>query len=125
MGWIVPPENKAQLPWVKVTSLNQCREILEKPHSKPRLFFKHSTRCNISTMVLNNFELEWNKSDNLCGLYFVDLLANGDVSIEIEKLTGVAHQSPQVIILSEEEIMYAATHSSISVDEIDLILKNA
>jgi bacillithiol system protein YtxJ len=124
MGWITPSVKAAQLPWEKVTSLDQCREILEKTKFKPILFFKHSTRCEISTMVLNNFEAAWNKSADLCALYFVDLLANRDVSLEVEKLTGVEHQSPQVIVLNKDEIVYTATHSSISVDEIDLILKN-
>ena len=124
MGWITSSENQTQLPWVKITSLEQCTEILENAKRKPALFFKHSKRCEISTMVLNNFQAEWGKSANLCTLYFVDLLANRDLSREIEKLTGVEHQSPQVIVVNDEGIIYTATHSSISVDAIDLTLNS-
>lgn len=124
MGWLNSSENHAELPWVKITSLEQLREIMENTKQKPALFYKHSSRCEVCTMVLNNFRAEWGKSDGLCTLYFVDLLANRDVSNEIERVTGVQHQSPQVIVLNEDKIMYTATHSSISIDAIDLTLNN-
>lgn len=124
MGWINSSENHAELPWVKITSLEQLREIMENTKQKPALFYKHSSRCEVCTMVLNNFRAEWDKSADRCTLYFVDLLANRDVSNEIERVTGVAHQSPQVIVLNGDKIMYTATHSSISIDAIDLTLNN-
>jgi bacillithiol system protein YtxJ len=44
----------------------------------------------------------------------LDLLRHRDISDEIAKITGVLHQSPQVIVLKNKEVVYAATHSGIS-----------
>ena len=74
-------------------------------------------------MSLNSFEREWTSGNELSGIYFVDLLRNRDVSNEIAAVTGVMHQSPQVIVLKGSEVIYDASHSSIEARRIESILK--
>ena len=45
--------------WQQLTDMNQLEQLKEQSFQAPVLFFKHSTRCSISTMVLNRFEREW------------------------------------------------------------------
>lgn len=120
-----PKTEKKQLPWIHVQSVDQLNEIVKTTFDKPVLLFKHSTRCGVSAMALNTFELTWSTENELCELYFVDLLNHRDVSNEIAELTGVRHESPQVIVLKGSEIVYDATHSSIDARRIESILKKA
>lgn len=113
-----------RLPWTDITSVEQLQEVLDQAKEHPVLLFKHSTRCSISTMTLNSFEQKWSSENELCQLYFVDLLRNRDVSNAIAAETGVSHQSPQAIVLKGEEVVYHASHSSIEVRAIEKILKN-
>lgn len=110
-------------PWVKISSIDQLNEILLNSTEKPLLLFKHSTRCGVSSMALNSFENYWTNDAGFCDLYLIDLLRHRDVSNEIEKLTGVVHQSPQVIVIREKDIIYDATHSAIDGRKIESILK--
>ncbi len=114
---------KLQLPWVSIESVSQLDEILQNTGELPIVLFKHSTRCSISTMVLNNFEQNWSLSEEACTLYYIDLLKFRDVSNRIEELTGIMHQSPQVIVIAEKEIIYDATHSSIDAKRIESAIK--
>jgi len=123
MGIFSRSSSKTSLPWTEILSVEQLHEVIGTTHEKPVLLFKHSTRCAISSMSLNSFEREWTSGNELSGIYFVDLLRNRDVSNEIAVVTGVMHQSPQVIVLKGSEVIYDASHSSIEASRIDSILK--
>lgn len=105
-------------PWNELTSIEQLKEIIANSTEQPIVLFKHSTRCSISTMALSRFQKEWNQENTSIGLYYLDLLNHREVSNEIAELTGVVHQSPQAILISNNEVKYTATHSSISATEI-------
>lgn len=112
-------------PWTSISSVEQLTEVIGTTKEKPVLLFKHSTRCSISSMALNSFESRWTSGNELCGIYFVDLIRHRDVSNEIASVTGVVHQSPQVVVLRGSEVIYDASHSGIDAREIESILKKA
>ena len=107
--------------WINIESVQQLNEILETNSDKIKLFFKHSTRCSISSMALKFFESDWkNNEEVVC--YFIDLIAYRDVSNALAHNTKVEHQSPQVIILNNNNVIYNASHQSIDADKILNIL---
>ena len=114
--------SRKELPWTHLTSVEQLHEILNKAEENPILFFKHSTRCATSAMVLRSFESSWESENNLCELYFLDLLRHRDVSNEIASATGVIHQSPQVIVLRGNSVVYENAHSGIDAKNIESLL---
>ena len=111
-------EPKETLNWSNITSVEMLEEVYSNSENKPNLFFKHSTRCSISSMALNGFERNWNKEAE-CNLYFIDLIAHRDVSNKLAELSGVIHQSPQAIVVSGGQIIYSATHSGIDANDIE------
>jgi bacillithiol system protein YtxJ len=116
MGWFSrdKEEKKASgLPWERLTSVNQLKEVMNDSAEKPVLLFKHSTSCSISNMALNSFIRKWTGTQEEIDIYYLDLLSYRDVSNAIAKETGVIHQSPQVIVLKNKVVVYTATHSSI------------
>lgn len=110
-------------PWKQLTSIEQLKEIMAKSIDQPVLLFKHSTRCSISIMALSRFQKEWNQENKSIDLYYLDLLNHRDVSSKIAEITGVVHQSPQAILISNNEVKYTATHSSISARDIQKSIK--
>ena len=107
-------ENKQSgLPWERLTSIDELKNAIEASAEKPTLFFKHSTRCSISSMALNGFIRSWAGTPEEIDIYYLDLLNYRDVSNALAQETGVVHQSPQVIVLKNKEVVYVATHSSI------------
>jgi bacillithiol system protein YtxJ len=125
MGLFSFSSGSKKLPWTTIDSVDQLHEVLKAESDKPKLLFKHSTRCSISAMALNSFEREWTSENERCQLYFVDLIRNRDVSNEIASTTGVQHQSPQAILLNGKEVMYNASHSGIDAGAVEKLLKNA
>jgi bacillithiol system protein YtxJ len=109
-------KQKAVFPWVELTSSEQLHELLKSSETKPVLFFKHSTRCSISSMALNRFENNMDTERATC--VYLDLIAYRSLSNEIEALTKVQHQSPQAILINNHEVIYAEAHSGINAQDI-------
>lgn len=116
MGWFsrnTEEKKQSGLPWERLTSVDQLKKVIESSTEKPVLLFKHSTRCSISSMALSGFQRSWEGTPEEIDIYYLDLLSYRDVSNATALETGVIHQSPQVIVLKNKEVVYTATHSSI------------
>lgn len=110
-------KNEKELPWIALNSKDQLDEIEKKSMEVTQLIFKHSTRCGISRMVMNQFVANYDVESN-ADLYYLDLLSYRDVSDEIGYKFQVMHQSPQLIVVKNGETVVHASHGSIN--EIDL-----
>lgn len=102
--------------WLDLNSLQQLDQI--KKDVGYSLIFKHSTRCSISLMAKRSFEFDWDKIPSDTKLYFLDLIANRDISNEIAELFQVAHQSPQILLIKDGDCVLEASHSDISAEEV-------
>lgn len=105
--------------WNNLTDTSQFEEINTISHSDPVLIFKHSTRCVISSMALNRLERGWEES--AIKPYFLDLIANREVSNGVEHVFGVQHQSPQAILIKDGKVVYHTSHNGIDFGEIKSI----
>ncbi len=109
-----PKEEKQALPWQELTSIEQLNEISKASKVKTQAIFKHSTRCGISRMVIRNFESSFDLSEHQVDLYYLDLLNYRDVSSEIAARFQVFHESPQFIVIRNEEAVHHSSHSMIT-----------
>lgn len=109
--------NENKINWNELTDLGQLNEIIAITNEKPVAIFKHSTRCSVSRMALKQFENEFNSSDKVTP-YFLDLIANRDISNEIANRFGVTHQSPQLILIKGGKAIYNVSHSDIDAEEL-------
>lgn len=106
--------------WEALTEEEQLDEIQEESRERTVVIFKHSTRCGISRMVLRNFETSFQmEQGDDHKMYFLDLIANRDISNEVARRFGVTHQSPQVIVIKEGNVVYHASHQSIDAAEVE------
>jgi bacillithiol system protein YtxJ len=113
-----------EVPWHALTESKQLEDIEKESEKQPVVIFKHSTRCGISKMVLNNFEREYDlPKDKEVKLYFLDLIANRELSNEVASRFGVRHESPQMIIIRDGKVVHHASHHSIDLASVKAELK--
>ncbi|MFP4845833.1 bacillithiol system redox-active protein YtxJ [Winogradskyella sp. PE311] len=112
------PKEEKVLPWIALISVDQLNVIAEKSKAKTQLIFKHSTRCGISRMVMNQFVSAYDVDGN-ADLYYLDLLNYRDVSNEVGYKFQVMHQSPQLLVLRNGVVVAHASHGAIN--EMDLL----
>ena len=102
--------------WNPVTSIDQIAQIKEQSFQTPQVIFKHSTRCSISSMVLNR--LERSSAPEQVQFHYLALLAYRSISDQIATDFAVYHESPQVLLIKNGECVYDESHHGISMDEI-------
>jgi len=102
---------KPQINWISLTDIDQLDEIISTSNTKYQAIFKHSTRCGVSSGVLRQFERQDNVSE--IEFYFLDLLSFRSISDEIAKRFGIIHESPQLIVLKNKEVIAHASHYDI------------
>lgn len=111
------PKEEKVLPWIPLNTIAQLDTIADKSKTKTQLIFKHSTRCGISRMVMNQFVAAYDVDANV-DLYYLDLLSYRDVSNEVGYKFQVMHQSPQLLVLRNGVVVAHASHGGIN--EMDL-----
>jgi len=110
--------------WIKLTDENQLEESWNLSHQKPQLFFKHSTRCSISTMALSRFQGSGIIDNEKLDCLFLDLLKFRNISDSIALKSGIVHQSPQVIVIQNGAVIYNDSHGMIDARSILRLLNN-
>lgn len=122
-------ENKAPkegMNWQELNSMEQLDTIQKESHQQPVLIYKHSTRCGISGMALNRLEREWTGELNHIKTYFLDLIAHRDISNAVQSKFGVYHESPQVILLENGNVVYNDSHMGVSAEPLKrMTIKNS
>ena len=110
-------EEEKAVPWIPLTQKDQLDAISDKSKNKTQLIFKHSTRCGISRMVMNQFVSAYNVEANT-DLYYLDLLNYRTVSDEVGYRFQVMHQSPQLLVVRNGVAVAHASHGGIN--DLDL-----
>jgi bacillithiol system protein YtxJ len=117
-------EEQTGIQWEPLESVDQLDNVIKNSTLKPKVIFKHSTRCGISRMVLRQFENDFKKNDDEVTFYFLDLLNYREVSADVASKLNVIHQSPQVIILYNKEILHTESHQGIDIKKVQQIVTN-
>ncbi len=102
------------LPWIPLNDMQQLNFIEKKSKTKAQVIFKHSTRCGISRMVINQFVDNYNLSENNLDLYYLDLLSFKEVSNEVGYKFQVIHQSPQLLVIKNGVVVAHESHGALN-----------
>lgn len=94
--------------WKPLLEMEQLEEVKEVSFNKTIVIFKHSTRCGISRSVLKQFEKKF--QIETIDFYYLDLLKFREMSNEIANKFKVTHQSPQLLIFKNGEVIENASH---------------
>ena len=78
--------------------------LITDSKQKPVIVFKHSNACSISSKAYR--EMEKVQAD----VNILVVQSARDVSRELANLTGVRHETPQVIVLRDGKAVWNASH---------------
>lgn len=92
--------------------------LISVSKQKAVLVFKHSNACPISARAYREME----KLDRQVNL--IEIQAVPDLSRALESLTGVRHESPQVILLRDGKAVWNASHFDVNVASVSQALES-
>ncbi len=89
--------------FLKLTDKETLKRLLLDSRNHPVVVFKHSNTCGISSAAYREME-------QLDNVNLLEVQSARDLSMEIESITGVEHESPQVIVLKDGKAVWNASH---------------
>ena len=98
--------------FTRVSDVRALDELVERSKKQPVVIFKHSTTCPISALAFRDMS-KFNGEVNL-----VEVQTARELSREIERRTGVTHESPQVIVLNNGQVVWNASHWKVRADAV-------
>lgn len=101
--------------WITLESEDQLNQILQSSSQKPQIIFKHSTRCIISTMAKQRLE---KITDTDFDFHYLDLIQYRKISNLISDKFQVQHQSPQILVIKNNECVFDESHGGINVHDL-------
>ncbi|MBZ9778341.1 bacillithiol system redox-active protein YtxJ [Psychroflexus sp. CAK8W] len=104
--------------WRTLEDITQLDAVEKLSEEKLVVIFKHSVTCGISNMVWHQFQNEIDFNNDDIEMLYLDLLAHRDVSNEITRRFQVLHQSPQILVIRDGEVLHHASHSAIRLSDI-------
>lgn len=112
-------KNKAEtadshIPWVYLENELQLPSLLSASFEKPVVIYKHSTRCGVSSMMLNRLEREYEPQEMNASFYFLDLIRYRELSNHIADMFSVQHESPQLLLVKNGKVSWHDSHGGVS-----------
>ena len=92
--------------------------LISDSKQKTILVFKHSNACGVSARAYRELE----KLDGQVNL--LEVQAVPDLSREFESLTGVRHETPQVILLRDGKAIWNASHFDVNAASVSKALES-
>jgi len=102
----------------EITTIDDWQDTLSQSTKKPVIVYKHSDTCHISAEAKKRIKDCIADGTIKDSVYVVTIQTAKEVSDKIEYDTGLKHESPQLIIIKEKEVLYFANHYDINAVDI-------
>jgi len=107
----------------EIASIEQLEDALSKTEGEPAFFYKHSTRCPIARGAHRRIEKYLNdREDDAPPFHLVNVIESRPVSSALAEKLGVAHESPQLILVENGKNLWNTSHHNITGENIDKAL---
>ena len=102
--------------FIELRNVASLDDFLARSNGDPVIIFKHSDSCGISARAYT----QMSELERPVGLVTVQTARA--VSDEIGKRMGLAHETPQVIIISDGKIAWTASHGQVKAAAVEAAL---
>jgi bacillithiol system protein YtxJ len=102
--------------FTEITDIESLEQFLKQSDGGPAIIFKHSNSCGISSRAYTHLT----RLGRPLGIVIVQQARA--VSNDLEKRTGVAHETPQLLIFNDGEVVWTASHLQIQAEAVEAAL---
>ena len=98
--------------FTSVNGAEQFTELIKRSEAQPIVIFKHSSSCGVSAAAYEEMQ-------QFSGEVILVVVQQArELSREIERQTGVRHESPQVLVLDNGKVVWSASHFKINAQSV-------
>lgn len=83
-----------------------------------QVIYKHSNRCPLCHMAMHQVREAVKQAGDRADFYIVDVVGARDVSQAAAQRWNVRHESPQVLILQDDRVVWHGSHREVEAEAI-------
>jgi bacillithiol system protein YtxJ len=102
------PSTQGTARFVGVRDVSELDHVVARSHDAPVILFQHDPYCPVSARAYREL------SGAPIEAALVDVAHDQPVSRSIEERTGVRHESPQVLVVRDGQVVWSASHRAIT-----------
>lgn len=102
----------------RITDVTELEKLLDRSKQRPVVIFKHSLTCPISASAFERMKSYDGEVD------LVEVQRARALSDEIAQRLGVTHESPQIIIVRNGQVLWDASHFKITAEAVAEAVRN-
>ena len=102
--------------FIELRDLASLDDFLARANGHPVIIFKHSDSCGISARAYTQM------SEVASPVGLVTVQTARAVSDEIQRRMGLAHETPQVMIVSDGKVAWTASHGQVKAEAVEAAL---
>jgi bacillithiol system protein YtxJ len=103
----------------ELLSIEDWHVCMEDSYEAPQLLLKHSTACPISAEALKEFKIFISQAKRKMQFAMVKVIESRSVSNEIAEEMHLKHESPQVLLIRDQEVLWHTSHWNITVEKLE------
>ena len=102
----------------EISSSQTLSEVLDESCQRKIVIFKHSTTCPVSARAWREVQNFISESTNEVLVTMIKVIESRPVSNQVAEELGIKHQSPQVLLVSDRQVLWNASHQSVTESNI-------
>lgn len=103
----------------EIENNQQLQIVYGQSAAKPVLIFKHSTQCPISARAAARVHRYAESTSDRPDIYWLKVIESRSASNMLERLTGVKHESPQILLIDHGEAVWNTSHDDVTAEAIE------
>lgn len=104
--------------WSQLSLIEEVGEVFLSSNNATQIILKHSISCGTSFFAKKNIESITKEELGDSKLHLIDVIRSRAVSNYLADRAGVRHESPQVFVIKNGEVVWHASHGLVTAKNV-------
>ncbi len=111
-------DSREGVQWNYLTANDQVDEVFQVSNTTPQIILKHSNSCGTSYFAKKNVESLSEEERKGAPIHLIDVVRSRPVSIYLADKVSIRHESPQIFVIEDGEVVWSASHGGVNARNI-------
>lgn len=102
----------------RLNTSDELEDMEARSRQRMQIIYKHSYRCPLCHMTMYQVEVAAKQAGDLADFYLLDVVRFRDVSRAASARWDIRHESPQVLLLKDERVVWHGSHREVEAEAI-------
>lgn len=104
--------------WYEIRTTQEMDNVILASSERPQVILKHSNSCGVSFFAKQNLDSIPSEQLSKADLYIIDVIRHRDVSYYLADKFNIRHESPQVFVIKDKQVLWSGSHGRVNADNV-------